>query len=281
VKNSRFKVRWLQLSLISVLMASSAGYAAGVGAWGYTGDKGPKAWGTLDPAYKACGIGKEQSPIDIVTQHVVPTKKEELDIDYRPVALPLSIVSDGTTELNIRGHREVINDGHTLQVNFPQTGKGEFMEVGKQHYRLVQFHIHTPSENRLDGKPFPLEIHFVNQSKNGKVAVIGVFVKPGKFNPAIETLLQHLPPTQRHLYPIEGVKLNLLSLLPKNESYYAFPGSLTTPPCTQGLQWFVMANSVQASEKQIAELKKALPLPDNARPVQPLNGREVLFFSQK
>ncbi|MGB6976633.1 MAG: carbonic anhydrase family protein, partial [Gammaproteobacteria bacterium] len=248
--------------------------------WGYTGDKGPHAWGTLDPAFKACAVGKQQSPININTQEVIPTKNEDLDIDYR-AAVPLNIVSDGITELNIGGHREIINDGHTLQVNFPQTGKLEFIEVKEKHFRLVQFHIHTPSETHLDGKSYPLEIHFVNQGNNGKVAVIGVFVQSGKFNPAIETLLRHLPPTQGQIHPVPGVKLNLLALLPKNESHYSFPGSLTTPPCTEGLQWFVMANPIEASEKQITELKKALPLSHNARPIQPLHGRKVLFFSEK
>jgi carbonic anhydrase len=282
----RFKTtttRWVQiscLSLLFVLGGVSYAHTTTGAAWSYSGETGPKVWGTLAPAFKACAIGKQQSPININTHQATPVKNEDLDIDYHTTA-SFSIVSNGTTQLNIDGHKEIINDGHTLQVNFPATNKVEFLKVQQQSYRLLQFHIHTPSENHVNGKSFPLEIHFVNQGNNGKIAVVGVFVKPGKANVGIETLLKNLPATQGKPRAVVGVKLDVLSLLPKNESYYNFPGSLTTPPCTEGLQWFVMANPIEASSQQIAELKKALPLANNARPVQPLNGRKVWWFSEK
>lgn len=244
-------------------------------AWSYAGKDGPKNWGSLTKAYQLCSTGQEQSPIDIKKTMLADGN----DITFAYVPAPIDIINDGETELNIHGHKTIINDGHTIQLNFPAKGKAETITIKGEKYNLVQFHLHTPSETLIDGKDFPMEIHFVNQSKSGDLAVIGVFVKEGKANPEVAKIIKHLPAQKKQQYQIKGVDIDLTGLLPTDRSYYNFPGSLTTPPCSEGLQWYVMVNPIQASAEQIAALK-AVMLPANARPVQPLNNRAVSLYSQ-
>lgn len=270
-------IGFLLLFIFSGLIYSNCIYAdekkSGT-TWGYTDNQGPKFWGTLDKAYKLCDLGKTQTPINI--QNSTPITENALTIQYRPI--PIDIIDDGLTKLNVHGKKTIINDGHTLQINVPTTGPAESILINKQKYHLVQFHIHTPSENQIDGKTFPLEIHFVNQGNKGNMAVIGVFVKEGNANPAVEEILNYLPKEKNKLYHTKEV-IDISLLLPTNKSYYNFIGSLTTPPCTEGLNWFLMANPIEASAEQIAKLKTALPA-NNARPIQPLNGRAVTSYTQ-
>ncbi len=241
-------------------------------AWGYTGKTGPSFWGQLDSSFATCANGKMQSPIDITGY--LAAKKNSLQFNYH--LSPLNIVYDGLTQLDFNHHQEVINDGHTIQVNFPAQGPEEIISYQGKNYRLIQFHIHAPSENLYDGVAYPLEIHFVHQG-DGNLAVVGVFVVPGKPNPTLQTIIDHLPTTKGKVMTLDNVNIQPSGLIPDNISYYRFDGSLTTPPCTEGVKWIVMRNSITASSEQINQLKAAIGQA-NARPVQPLNQRKIEFI---
>lgn len=242
--------------------------------WGYEGQTGPNHWAKLNPHFAVCSVGKSQSPINISPKITDQTTK--LEINYNPATL--DIVKDGTTSLMIGKEHTIINDGHSIQLNFSPDRVAEVIKFNQEEYKLIQFHFHTPSENKLNGKSFPLEIHFVHQGKNGTLAVIGVFVKEGEENPALQKIINNLPSEKHEPLQIQGESLSPAELLPTNLSHYDFMGSLTTPPCAEGVQWVVMQNPITASKSQIAAIKAATQ-GNNARPVQPRNKREV-FLSE-
>lgn len=245
--------------------------------WGYKGNIGPHYWGQLDPSFAVCAEGKSQSPINIPKK--VMSANVELKINYNPA--PMVIMDDGATQLEIGKHQTVVNTGHGIQLNFPAGHLKESITFAGKNYRLVQFHFHSPSESEWHDRAFPLEIHFVHQGADGKLAVIGVFVKGGKANPTIQKIVEHLPPYESKEYVISGEQVDPMTLLPAKWDYYHFLGSLTTPPCSEGVQWMVMADTITASPAQIAQLKKAAG-GANARPVQPLRDRKIEFvMSQK
>ena len=241
--------------------------------WSYQGKTGPKYWGQLSPEFALCANGKQQSPIDINEETSFSGVK--LNMHYK--AAPMMIVEDGLTELTIGDKQTIIHDGHSIQLNFPSESINEILTLNDTNYRLIQFHIHTPSENKWRGKQFPLEIHFVHQGNDGTVAVIGVFAKLGKANPALQKIIDHIPHEIGQEIRVPATRINPASFLPIKKSYYYFLGSLTTPPCTEGLRWVVMDEPITASPEQIRKLKQALSEP-NSRPVQPLNDREVNYF---
>jgi carbonic anhydrase len=243
--------------------------------WSYHGTESPAHWGQLSPAFKLCGNGKTQSPIDIAD--VKEETKNALTIHYQ--SDPLVILENGETTLIIDGTQTITNTGHGLQVSFPTDYEKEVMTFEGKDYQLVQFHMHTPSENKLDGKAFPLEIHFVHQGADGTVAVIGVFVKIGEENPALQKIITHIPKKIGVPKTIEGQKIDPKDLIPDAQAYYKFMGSLTTPPCSEGLQWIVIKEAITASPEQIAKIKAAGET-DNARPLQPLNNRSIAYAAQ-
>lgn len=257
--------------LINICFAATPSYTT---AWSYTGDRAPQFWGKLDPTYHLCSTGKNQSPIDI-NQYFI-AKKSGLKINYQPA--PLNIIFDGLTQLNIHGEKTIINDGHTIQINFPKNGPKELLGLNGETYTLVQLHLHTPSETHINGQVFPLEIHFVNQSHSGNVAVVAVLMQQGNANPALANILSHVPTVRNQLSVFPNDTIDLSALLPKNHAYYSFQGSLTTPPCSEGLQWLVMQYPIEASAQQIAQFQKIIG-GKNARPIQPLNNRKVFFYS--
>jgi carbonic anhydrase len=171
----------------------------------------------------------------------------------------------------------MINDGHSIQVNFPAKDIKETLTLAGKPYRLVQFHLHSPSENQWHGRSFPMEIHFVHQSSDGQLVVMGVFVNAGKQNTTFQQLMDHLPQSQGTSFLISGVSVNPANLLPTQRDYYEFDGSLTTPPCTEGVHWIVMAEPITASPAQINSLRNAAG-GANARPVQPLHHRTISYF---
>lgn len=242
--------------------------------WGYKGNMGPTHWGQLDADFAQCATGKAQSPINIPKK--VTKSDQSLVTHYEPAAL--AIVEDGTTSLLIGQQQIIFSDGHGVQLNFPVDHTKESIEVNNQIYRLIQFHIHSPSETTLHGQSYPLEIHFVHQGDNGQVAVIGVLVKGGEANATMKKMIDHLPNERGTVFEIKDETVNPADLIPSNQSYYSFKGSLTTPPCTEGLLWLVMADPITASPAQILMLRKAMG-GDNARPVQPLNGRVISYIS--
>lgn len=219
--------------------------------WGYAGAAGPAAWGALDTNFKTCSVGKEQSPIDLKA-----AKNSELaDVEIHYSEAPLNIV----------------NNGHTIQVNFPE---GNYATIGGVKYNLLQYHFHTTSEHTLDGQSFPLEAHLVHKTDDGKLGVIGVFMKEGAENPALAAVWENMPKEAGTVEKAD-IKINPAQLLPTTLTYYNYAGSLTTPPCSEGVNWMVMTTPVEVSSGQVQAF--AAIFPQNNRPVQALNERTVLI----
>lgn len=268
------------LLCLLMLLTSTLGYAetneSGIKIlWDYQGDAGPVHWGDLNPAFAICSSGRAQSPINI-TKRIVKTPPT-LSLSYEPA--PLRLVDDGLTTLTLGAEQTVIADGHGIQLNFPAETTKEAIMLDDHLFRLVQLHVHSPSEHQLHGQTYPMEIHLVHQGNNGTVVVIGVFVQTGAANPALKKIIDNMPADQGVEHLIEGEQVNPRSLLPPTGGYYSYPGSLTTPPCTEGVQWVVIMNPLTASSSQIAKLRQSVD-GDNARPVQPQYKRTI-FSSRK
>ena len=237
--------------LVSASLFAGAAVAAESHAhWGYEGKGGPAQWADLEKDFASCKLGKEQSPINIVAKSA---KKGQA-----PAIKPGYAASRG----------ELLNNGHTIQVNLSEGGSAD-LSNGK--YKLVQFHFHTPSEEKIDGKNFPMVAHLVHANDAGQLAVIAVLFRSGKENAALKGIFQQLPAKEGKVPLAEN--FNAAGLLPSGLGYYAFKGSLTTPPCSEGVSWHVLKQPVEMSNGQIAAFRKIFKM--NARPVQPVNGREV------
>ncbi len=219
------------------------------------GDLGPDNWKNLCDGFAACG-GKSQSPIDINTKSAMVDKK-----------LLAPKFSYGKSKVN------VVNNSHTVQFNVDGDNK---VNLNGKDYKLLQFHYHALSEHTVDGKHFPLVVHFVHKHSDTDFAALGVLFKEGKSNKLFEKYLDKLPKSKGE-YKSENL-MDLLSLFPRNKSYYNYDGSLTTPPCGEVVNWYVFKNPVEASKEQIAKFSKILN--NNYRPVMPLNGRKVRLFSE-
>lgn len=224
--------------------------------WGYTGEGSPENW-AKNPSFAACA-GKYQTPIDIDPKSVVSVKKQPLQTKYKA----------GTTE--------IINNGHAVQVNYEP---GSFLMYDDKKFELKQFHLHTPSENLIKGVSYPMEAHFVHVSDDAdkEITVLAVMFEYGDTNPFLAELIRQLPTKVGEIKKLEK-KLDAAMLQPVAEAhdhYYRFNGSLTTPPCTEGVRWIVMAEPIEASKTQIEKFKAALPHANN-RPVQPTRGRIIL-----
>jgi carbonic anhydrase len=220
--------------------------------WTYEGERGNDHWADLDPQYAACG-GKEQSPIDIRD-----TQKADLPamrFDYKPALIPY-----------------VTNNGATIRVNFEAPGSGDFLIVGDVHYQLTQFHFHRPSEEYIRGKRFDMVLHLMHQSSDGKVAGVAVLLKAGRANATIAKLWAHMPMAEGEV-KVDGLEINPLDLVPIKRGYYAYTGSQTAPPCSEGVKWFVLKAPLEISPQQIEAFAKLYP--HDVRPLQPLNGRIV------
>lgn len=219
--------------------------------WQYEGETGPEYWASVC-GFKDCN-GNNQSPIDISE----------------------ATSGDSLTGLDLMYHESVncnfVNNGHSVQVNFVDS-TNVFTLKGTD-FILKQFHFHSPSEHTIAGSAYPCEVHLVHMSASGELAVIGILVKKGEENPFIAQLLKELP-KKANDEEIIDTKVNPSEILPENINYYAYSGSLTTPPCTEGVNWFVLKHPVTASEAQINALIAVMPL-NNARPVQNLNNRKV------
>ena len=219
--------------------------------WTYGGKEGPEHWGDLEQEYATCKIGKHQSPIDI--RNAKKSDLPAIQFDYH--AAPLRI----------------INNGHSVQVNY---APGSFITVGDRRYELKQFHFHHPSEETIDGKHFEMVIHLVHADASGNYAAVAVLVKIGAENPAIEALWSRLPKQAGPEQKFDDVQFNASGLLPIAHGYYTYPGSLTTPPCSENVTWLVMKEPVTISKEQAAAFARLYE--HNARPIQPLNDRTVL-----
>ncbi|HCK84536.1 MAG TPA: hypothetical protein DHW63_08475, partial [Hyphomonadaceae bacterium] len=199
----------------------------------------------------ACGAGAEQSPINLSS------------------AAPVSEVPDlNPRYLPFEG--AFLNNGHTLQ--FTPENTTSLVTIGADAYNLAQFHFHAPAEHTLDGRAYPVELHFVHRNSTGRLAVVGVFIEEGAENAALAALLQHKPHAQGEA---SHLSLDPNALLPNDRTYFAYAGSLTTPPCTQGVRWNVLRTPIQGSPAQIAALREALGA--SSRHLQTLNQRTVLL----
>ena len=221
--------------------------------WSYFGKDGPTHWAEMDRSYSACGNGKSQSPIDIQTGKVHSAALPPLEFNYKPGAL------------------HIIDNGHTVQVN---VDPGSTLEVGKDRYALVQLHFHHPSEERVNGKSAGMEAHLVHRDAEGHLAVVAVLLNSGKQNALVETLWQHLPKQKEIEASPKGVSVDPAVLIPPNHSYFTYVGSLTTPPCSEGVRWLVLKSPQTLSKQEIAIFSARYP--NDARPLQKLNGREIL-----
>ena len=213
--------------------------------WGYEGAMGPESWGNDFPT---CARGKAQAPLNIKG----PFEKALFNVtpDYK------------------NGPLKIINNGHTIQVNVPPGSK---LRIDSQPFELVQFHFHRPSEEQINGKPSAMVAHFVHKNSEGRLAVLGVMLKEGNENPGIKTLWTHAPAKEGPEVSPEGVNFNPGNLLPREYEFYSYEGSLTTPPCTEGVRFFILKSQVNISREQV----EAFPFKKNARPVQPQNGRAI------
>lgn len=245
-------MRWrIAVTVAACLTLTATTPAWAQHAWGYSGEGGPQNWGKLDPGFATCATGKNQSPIDIGT--TTKGNLKPVRIDYK----------NGTTE--------ILNNGHTVQVNYRP---GSSLEVDGLKFELRQFHFHAPSENTFSGKHFPLEGHLVHADKDGNLAVIGVMFTEGAPNRVLASLLDLLPGKEGETKALTDLR-SALQMLPADRHYYRFTGSLTTPPCSEGVRWLVLQQPSAASKAQIDAIAKAAGAPNN-RPVQPLNARKVI-----
>lgn len=227
----------------------SATKPAARGPWAYDGPSGPTHWHELSPEFKQCGMGQRQSPIDI--RDGIPVELDPIQFDYKLSAF------------------RVIDNGHTVQVNVEP---GNRIVVNGRRYDLVQFHFHRPSEERLNGRQFEMVAHLVHKDLEGKLAVVAVLLDEGKGHPVVQQVWNNLP-LEKHTEQAGLQGIDLLQLLPDDRRYVTYMGSLTTPPCAEGVLWMVMKKPVTLSAQQIAIFSRLYPM--NARPVQPLGNRLI------
>jgi carbonic anhydrase len=224
--------------------------------WSYEGETGPAAWGSLSPEYVACAEGAAQSPIDIAS-----------------ATAATGTLQYGSAALSIDQHEnvsDVIDNGHTIQVNCGGAGS---VTIGGKAFGLAQFHFHSPSEHTIDGKSFPMEMHMVHKSADDSLAVIGVLIEEGKDNAAFDTLWAHLPADEGQDVRLPDLIVAVDHLLPAKREFYRYDGSLTTPPCSEGVKWLVMKSPIALSHEQIAKFRAIIH--DNNRPIQALKNRVV------
>jgi carbonic anhydrase len=224
-------------------------HPAGDGHWDYEGEAGPESWGRLKPEFAKCSTGERQSPIDI--RGGIAVQLEPIQFDYRTTGF------------------SVIDNGHTVQVNLPA---GNAITVLGRRFELLQFHFHRPSEERINGRQYDMVAHLVHKDAEGKLAVVAVLLDRGVAQPVIQAVWNALPLEKYEAQPAPGT-IDLNKLLPEDRRYYTYMGSLTTPPCSEGVLWMVMKTPVPVSPEQVDIFAHLYPM--NARPVQRVAGRLI------
>jgi len=251
-------VALLSLSVVQGQDATQAPPTPTPAHWEYEGADGPDHWGSLDPNYAVCGTGHAQSPINITSDAAQAINLHDIKFDYHP------------SKLNI------FNNGHTVQVTYDAGSSITYNEI---KYDLLQFHFHHPSEHTIDGKAFDMELHFVHRAANGDLAVVGVLLNVGETdNPDFAPIFDALPKDKGTPEPTD-TSVDAAKLLPPVHLFDTYVGSLTTPPCSEGVRWLLLTTPVDVSEKQIEEFASIFEL--DARPVQPLNDRDLLQDEQE
>ena len=232
--------------------AAAGTHGAGEVHWSYDGEGGPAAWGRLKPEFNVCAIGKRQSPINIEEPATLRGPAEPILFDYAPSTA------------------SVVNNGHTIQVD---VSGDNAITVRGSTYRLLQFHFHHPSEERVNFRSFAMVAHLVHRNPEGQLAVVAVLLDPGEANALINKVWTYMPLDSGDRVRMPAGMLNMNELLPRDQRYYQFMGSLTTPPCTEGVLWMVLKQPVAVSREQLRLFGQLFP--NNARPVQPVNGRAI------
>lgn len=242
--------------------SASAPPAASGRPWGYTatpGIAGPAEWGAL-PGSAACASGKRQSPLDLGTKPPAPTV---------PKDLPNLVFHYRTTGLHL------VNDGHTIRAD---VGAGSSVEIAGATWPLLEFHFHAPSEHSLDGFHYPMEIHFVHAGKDGKPSlVVAAFVVQGGATPSLDPVFANLPKEKGGRGNDAAASIDLATMLPADQTYLTYDGSLTTPPCTEGIRWYVLRTPVGVAGQQLSAFGSIPGMMPTNRPAQLLEGRQVLL----
>ncbi|HEY8973391.1 MAG TPA: carbonic anhydrase family protein [Burkholderiaceae bacterium] len=230
-------------------IAANAGQSLLPTHWDYEGSAGPEAWGRLRPEYSKCASGQRQSPIDI--RGGIAVDLEPIKFDYRPSAF------------------SVIDNGHTVQVDVEP---GNAITITGRRYELVQFHFHRPSEERVNGRQYDMVVHLVHKDSEGRLAVVAVLLDRGSAQAVVQAVWNNLP-LEKGDEVRAGTRIDLAQLLPEDKRYYTYMGSLTTPPCSEGVLWMVMKQPVPISPEQVAIFARLYPM--NARPIQQADGRLI------
>ena len=237
--------------IVFILAVSITGVALAEEAeWGYEGESGPAHWGELSPDYATCATGTQQSPIDVPSS--APANPDDLQFGYQPSAL------------------NIVNTGHSLQTDYDS---GSFLQVDGQAYELLQFHFHNPSEHTIDGNAAPISLHLVHKDSQGGFTVVNVFLVESEKNGALAPFFENLPATEGETTGPDAT-VNAAEVLPDDQSYWRYDGSLTTPPCTEGVKWFILTEPVEVSAEQIAAHNAIYS--GNARLTQPMNDRDFI-----
>lgn len=226
--------------------------------WSYRGAEGPSAWATLSPQYHTCGEGMAQSPIDLTDAQT--SEVGGWKFDYRATSLRMALHEHVT---------DILDNGHTLQIT---VDVGSSLTTPRATYELKQFHFHTPSEHTVDGKSYPAEAHFLHQSAEGAMAVVAVFFEEGNENPNLGKLLAHVPARGQAIH-LTDTELDLDLHVPTDNDAFEYMGSLTTPPCTEQVEWLLFRHPLSATAAQLKELAEHMA--PNNRPAQARNGRAV------
>ncbi|PAF52299.1 carbonic anhydrase family protein [Helicobacter sp. 13S00477-4] len=219
--------------------------------WSYDGKNGPKNWGKIADEYISCEIGQYQSPIDI-DRHIEIKNPKEIIFKYG------------------KNVKSATDNGHTIQLDY---NPGNYVKINNDTYELLQLHFHSPAENLIQGKQYPLSMHIVHKNKEGKLLVIGIKFKVGKTNKILSPIWEKMPKKPGEItYPKD---FDLSKLIPEKVGYYHFNGSLTTPPCTEGVSWFVLKETLEISKNQLQKIQSLMQYPNN-RPIQPKNNRIII-----
>lgn len=222
--------------------------------WSYGGAANPSEWGNLSEDFAQCEIGRDQSPINI--ENTLEDDSSTLVFNYVPVPL------------------NIMNNGHTIEIPYEEGTPVSTISINGDPYHLLQFHFHTPSEHQLADHAAAMELHLVHRNDAGEIAVVGIMMEEGATHPVINTIWEHLSPDEG-IQPVEGVMINAADLLPRSTEYFSYDGSLTTPPCSEGVRWTILAEPIEVSEEQIAAFESLYQM--NARPLQPTNGRTIEY----
>ncbi|HEX5749332.1 MAG TPA: carbonic anhydrase family protein [Archangium sp.] len=254
-QGARMSLSGISPLLLALWATTASAQALESEGWSYTGTFGPERWGEL-PGNGLCSTGQQQTPIPLWSLTTLPLDLSAPSFSYQ------------FTPVNMR------NTGSTVEFTYEP---GSTIRSLGTNYRLAQFHFHTPSEHTLDAVSYPLELHLVHVDASGAPAVVvGMFIKRGAENQALATAFRNLPQNKGDVSQPLGAVINAENLLPRNRTHFMYPGSLTTPPCTEGIRWYVMRTPIEMSDAQIAAYQQLPQLNPSARPLQPVNGRVIL-----